>query len=276
MDGSGGGGRNISGEAQGDGSGSPDAARPLRDSAGTSAGNCSSGLEALMRALPLVDFVGALPNRAREGHTYITHILNALTGAWALELPPGGGHVLFSQAVPDQAWLYVQGQMSQFRRDSSQFLCLGQVEACTCEGTSFRWHALRRLYEATMHTQCQAPDGTLRTYWACMMGQFVVSASRVRQHSLRTYHQLLALLSVGPQHLVHEEPLAANRTPGEDHWYDQMSKGRQTLDDVYMGHVMERAWSLLFGCPTRQGGWKHTAWTLLTTGRLLPTSLQHC
>ena len=86
-----------------------------------------------MLALPLVDYVGALPNIAREGHTYITHILNAMTGAWPLELPPIGGHVLFSQAVPDQAWLYIQGQISLFQ-PNTQFLCLGKVEVCTCQG----------------------------------------------------------------------------------------------------------------------------------------------
>jgi hypothetical protein len=62
--------------------------------------------------------------------------------------------------------------------------------------------------------------------------QFVVSVSSVRQHSLHTYRQLLALLTVGPAHPLHEEPLVTNRT-GEP-WYDAMVEGRQTLDNVYM------------------------------------------
>jgi hypothetical protein len=54
----------------------------------------------------------------------------------------------------------------------------------------------------------------------------------VRQHSLHTYRQLLALLTVGPAHPLHLEPLVTNRT-GEP-WYDQMANARQTLDNVYM------------------------------------------
>jgi hypothetical protein len=40
----------------------------------------------------------------------------------------------------------------------------------------FRWHALRKLYEATTHTPCLAPDGVARSYWACMQVRVALSS----------------------------------------------------------------------------------------------------
>ncbi len=48
-----------------------------------------------MPHLPLTPPIPLLP--PAEGHTYVNHILSALTGGWELQLPPDGGHVLFSQ-----------------------------------------------------------------------------------------------------------------------------------------------------------------------------------
>jgi hypothetical protein len=196
------------------------------------------------QALPASVQVVELDNVAREGHTYLTHIINHYDS-----MP---GHMIFLQAgvegfdgVPEQ----FKGMCCVLERlatlnQTTGFLNLGfwlrtavhYNELPYWKGTLVR---LAEVYSWVY--QDLVPEVLDLTY----RGQFVVAKSRVLAYPKSFYSKLLGYLTAPVTHFV-----------ANDYRYLQPIPPQPTADtqknDPLFGHVMERSWGFIFGCgPTR-------------------------
>ncbi|KAG1677070.1 hypothetical protein FOA52_001240 [Chlamydomonas sp. UWO 241] len=198
-------------------------------------------LPGLMEQLPQADYFVVLPNIGREGHSYLAH----LTSQYGALAP----HTLFTQGVPNNYDRHFRTTLHHFKRQCTEFLCLGSLDKCSCANCGHykvRMGQLASLYKTGMGVNCS------RHFRSCQEGQFLVSRGRIAHHSLATWSRLTAYLEAGPGHWINDEFLNdANwqGTPQENEAQKaELESNMLSRDSTYFLHVLERAWSPLFRC----------------------------
>lgn len=169
--------------------------------------------------------VRRLPNRGREGGTYLTHLLTNWDDLAA--------HTLFMQAHVHNEFYLLQRLRDYFAANTG-YLSFGfsgkscPLTACVDEwGWRDRYHQLPSIY--TLLFGRLPPPGRFTLSYK---GQFIVSAQRARGVSKEKL-QILQNVLEGP-----ESPYSRN--VAED--------GEQGRDAPRFGFVLERAWGLVFAC----------------------------
>ncbi|RPB04826.1 hypothetical protein L873DRAFT_1173851 [Choiromyces venosus 120613-1] len=162
-----------------------------------------------------------LPNRGREGGTYLWHILNNWEDL--------AEHTLFIQADIHNFPTFLE-KLGAFFVSETGMLDLG-FSGISCTLTAcidpWKWEDKERflpqLY-STLHGSIPPPENAKLTY----KGQFVVSARRIRGVGRGVYERM--------QYLLEDE-----KSP-----WSSDKNGRR--DAPVFGYTLERAWGLLFGC----------------------------
>ncbi|GAA6026611.1 hypothetical protein JCM8202_000096, partial [Rhodotorula sphaerocarpa] len=191
-----------------------------------------------LREMEGVDEVVELPNRGREGGTYLHHILRRFEG-------PADVHPEQNITTTDHAdvtlflqhhleWDWIANLRFNFLERRTGFLSLSPYIESDC-GRDLRtgevFPRVRDIYSMFQEDLC--PPTHQLTTWAAQM---FVSRRRILANLPSKYRKLLDLLEAPPGHWVYEE--------GADfEWHGQM-----TTSNPFLGHAVERSWPLIFGC----------------------------
>ncbi|GAA5890006.1 hypothetical protein JCM5296_003676 [Sporobolomyces johnsonii] len=214
-----------------------------------------------------VDEVIQLPNKGREGGTYLTHILRRFAPP-APDDPFGAGHetehadlTLFLQH--HLAWSWIADQRFDFVDDRSGFLALGPWVKNDCgedlKGTG-RYERMKDIYVMALSRRRALPSPlvpqssrswlivrlsptlpyaqfcppTLQlSSWAA---QFFVSRQRIVANPPSKYQRLRELLEAPEEHWIYTEGAHFS-------WHGAMGP-----TNPYLGHALERSWPVIFNC----------------------------
>lgn len=184
-----------------------------------------------LQALTNATTITHLPNRGREGETYLHHILTHWDAL--------ATHTIFLQAE-------IHNPREVFPRIRDYFvpetgmLSLGFSSApCACDtcGDRFGWSdssgVIADVYEQVHHTSCVGGEPITLSY----KGQFIASAARIRGAGRSVYQGL-------------EDALV-----DMDSWThgDEYLDGREdSLNAPYLGFTVERLWGVLLQCSGRR------------------------
>ncbi|KAH0608341.1 uncharacterized protein H6S33_001475 [Morchella sextelata] len=176
----------------------------------------------------ILDHLGAdrivhLPNRGREGGTYLTHIIENWDDL--------AEHTLFIQAEIHN-FGHFQRRLLEYFVPETGMLSLG-FGGITCNLTDctdpWNWHDdaghLPRIYEEIYDRPAPA-EALLLSY----KGQFIVSGKRIRSLD-RYYYEYL------------REILESSKSA-----YSGKESGTSAGNAPRFGYTLERAWGLIFGC----------------------------
>ncbi|GAA5859722.1 hypothetical protein JCM1840_006425 [Sporobolomyces johnsonii] len=183
-----------------------------------------------------VDEVLQLPNKGREGGTYLTHILRRFAPP-APDDPFGAGHetshadlTLFLQH--HLAWSWIADQRFDFVDDRSGFLALGPWVKNDCgedsKGTG-RYERMKDIY----FREDFCPPTLQLSSWAA---QFFVSRQRIVANPPSKYQRLRELLEAPEEHWIYTEGAHFS-------WHGAMGP-----TNPYLGHALERSWPVIFNC----------------------------
>jgi hypothetical protein len=179
--------------------------------------------------------VSRLSNRGREGGTFLTHI----TKHW----DDLGSHTMFMQATmhyPKETLQRVKNFLvaPSEGNSSSGVISLGYYDECQCTSCHDKWDKSRtwsrivELYSLLNGALC--PRDILLTY----LGQILVSQKRIISRSIETYQYLQKVLESDMSHSIHADPR-------------QQGIFKDSRENPYFGHTLERAWTVLWGCNNR-------------------------
>ncbi|GAA5984942.1 hypothetical protein JCM11641_005593 [Rhodosporidiobolus odoratus] len=199
------------------------------------------------------DEIVHLPNYAREGGTYLEHIVtrynDTLPGGprrfsveaakhhgqrlWRKKRPIAD-HTLFMQS--HLAWHWLAGpRLANALHRNTGFLSFGPYLSNLCgsdsEGTGF-YPGAKSIYKEVLGKECtegKEEDRVLST-WA---GQFAVSRERVMSNGWEVYEKMREWIE------------APNDDPLHHLWNPS---GPSTQDNPAFGHSLERSWPLVFRC----------------------------
>lgn len=171
------------------------------------------------------DGIVHLPNRGREGGTYLSHIIENYDDL--------AEHTLFIQADIHNFRNFLR-RLEDYFVPATGMLSLG-FGGITCNLTDctdpWKWHDteghLPRLY-SELYGEPALAEAILLSY----KGQFVVSARRIRSMG-RYYYEYL------------REMLESEKSPWSGESSDPSRKGGNA---PMFGYTLERAWGLIFGC----------------------------
>jgi hypothetical protein len=180
-------------------------------------------------------FVSRLPNRGREGGTFLTHIIKHWDDI--------GSHTMFIQATmhyPQETLEKVQNFLvaPSEGNSSTGVMSLGYYDECQCTSCHDRWDVSRtwsriaELYSLLNGALC--PRNILLTY----LGQIIVSQKRIKSRSIETYEYLQRVLVSDMSHSIHADPR-------------QQGIFNDSRENPYFGHTLERSWMLLWDCNNR-------------------------
>jgi len=184
-----------------------------------------------------------LANVGREGHTYLSHIVEHYDDADAAE------YVFFTQENIEYRLEYMNAHLARFRGNCTGFLGMDVTYQCSCA----------RCYECTKPAYCASQrarqpeiyalvSGELCAggFLATMHGEFIVSQRRIHARPKAYYEYLLGLFEANASHFLHGP--SDNAFP-----YNAV--------DPPLGYVMEPLWSVMFNChrpsPTQTCKRKH-------------------
>ncbi|KAM0711151.1 hypothetical protein Q7P35_001890 [Cladosporium inversicolor] len=159
--------------------------------------------------------VRELPNKGREGETYLHHILDNYDNATGL-----ADHTMFLQAEMHDP-LYMRPRITQYFVPQTGFLSLWHLETVCSSSTSCRdhstWNSDPEVLESVFRTANNDTDfaDVVTTY----RGQFITSAPRIRANSKSMYEDLDRRFTASEE----ENPL----------W----------------GYDLERLWGVVMQCP---------------------------
>jgi hypothetical protein len=176
--------------------------------------------------------VRRLPNRGREGGTYLSHLLDNWDNLAA--------HTLFMQAEVHNEFYLLQ-RLQDYFTNNTGYLPLGFsgkfCELVDCEdewGWKDVYHQLPSIY--TLLYNSLPPLGKFSLSYK---GQFVISARRARGVTKEKLQVLMETLE------GNDSPYAKNR----DVDMAEMAVGKQSDSTApRFGFVLERAWGMIFGC----------------------------
>ncbi|KAI5797710.1 triose-phosphate transporter family-domain-containing protein [Geopyxis carbonaria] len=169
-----------------------------------------------------------LPNRGREGATYLHHINTHWNDLAA--------HTLFVQAELHSAAAVAARIDDYFDPARTGMLALGFAHGvCECRhcqdpwGGPDVWSRVPQIYEAVTGEKCSRP--ILLSY----AGQFIASAARLRGTRKGVYEELGEVVESGGEHWIHGDKRDGGRFGDE-------------VDNPYFGHSLERSWMVLLQC----------------------------
>ncbi|KAH8588845.1 hypothetical protein B0O99DRAFT_483805, partial [Bisporella sp. PMI_857] len=184
-------------------------------------------LEHLRKAIG-ADVVRSLPNRGREGGTYLYHIVNNWDNL--------AEQTLFIQAHAHNMRELIP-RLNRYLVPNTGMLSLGFAGvSCNCNtctdrwGWEDNWKMVPALYNKIYNQSCEPETSILLSY----KGQFVASGRRVRGVRRTIYKELL-------------DAITSEKGWSHD---DRMAGHKESADNPYFGFTMERIWSLLMQCAT--------------------------
>lgn len=173
------------------------------------------------------DVVKIIPNKGREGGTYLLHILD--------EWDNLASHTLFLQADIHK-FSGFKARITDYFVPSTGVLSLGfGYSACACDhcqdewGGKNVWYRVPEVYSAVTGELCPTSK-ILMSY----NGQFIVSSNRIRSTQKHVYEHMKYLLESDKDHWIHKDP--------------KTYMFKDTVDNPYFGHTLERSWMILFQC----------------------------
>jgi hypothetical protein len=130
--------------------------------------------------------VRELPNKGREGETYLHHILDNYDNATGL-----ADHTLFLQAEMHDPW-YMRPRITQYFVPQTGFLSLWHMQTMCSSSTTCRDHSTWNPDPEVLESVFRAANnGTeLVDMVATFRGQFIASAPRIRANSKSMYEDL--------------------------------------------------------------------------------------
>lgn len=185
-----------------------------------------ANLEALKEAAG-ADVVKIIPNRGREGGTYLTHILDDWDNLATHTLFLQGDIHMLSQ---------LKARITDYFVPQTGVLSLGfGYSSCSCDncqddwGGDDVWYRVPEVYSAVTGELCPTSK-ILMSYG----GQFIVSSSRIQLTEKHVYEHIKQLLESDKEHWIHEDP--------------KMGRFNDRVNNPYFGHTLERSWMILFQC----------------------------
>lgn len=166
-----------------------------------------------------------LPNKGREGGTYLSHIIDRWDNL--------AKHTLFIQGEMHE-FGHAKNRLEDFFNDKTGVMSIGFGHArCKCSqckdpfGTTNVWNRVPEIYSAIYGELCPNTD-ILMSY----TGQFVVSDKRIRGTPLHVYQHLKDVLESDLEHWIHEDRHSMKDEPSAPSF----------------GHTIERSWMIMFKC----------------------------
>ncbi|KIM81613.1 hypothetical protein PILCRDRAFT_821385 [Piloderma croceum F 1598] len=182
------------------------------------------------------DAIVSLPNRGREGGTYLNHILSHYDNSWGYYRRSPSRHVLFAQSLLENTNL-LHSRISALRK-STAFMSLGPYASCDCgrdaHGQKRYFPRMREVYSMFTGELCPG-GGQLCTY----KGQFIVSRRQILSHPKKRYQHLLEILEAPKGHWIYDDP--------EDYHWEYKGQ-KSSPSSPFFGHVLERSWPTIFRC----------------------------
>lgn len=173
------------------------------------------------------DVVKIIPNRGREGGTYLHHIVN--------EWDNFAAHTMFLQGDMHK-FQKLKDRISDYFVPKTGVLSLGFGQStCECNnckdswGGEDTWFRVPEVWSA-VHGELCPNSGILISYG----GQMIVSASRMRSSRKQVYEHIKGILESDEDHWIHADSKA-------DSFVDKP-------DNPFFGHTLERSWMTLFHC----------------------------
>jgi hypothetical protein len=131
------------------------------------------------------------------------------------------------------------------------FMCLHIWTGMACDGNEYwglgedtelhdMWGdvRLREIWAMVRHAFC------FDKFAACLRGEFLVSAKRIRQNPLKLYRNLFDAFLLPESHVVYRD---IELLKSENKWESSPA-------DPLLGHTLERAWAFMFDCHHLQAG----------------------
>lgn len=162
-----------------------------------------------------------LENVGRESHSYLWHILQHRHDL--------ADHTLFNQAMPDMDSALMTTRLKQFDATTGM-LGLAMIVECGCADCYLGEVPFIKEIWAMMQYDFCSPELKYSTF---MKGAFLVSKRRLLAVPEKVYRSLFALLAAPNGHWVHQQ-----------HTFE----GWKNVNSPLAGHIMERAWNILFDC----------------------------
>lgn len=173
------------------------------------------------------DVVKIIPNRGREGGTYLVHILD--------EWDNLASHTLFLQGDVHK-FSELKARITDYFVPRTGVLSLGfGYSSCACDnckdewGGDDVWYRVPEVYSAVTGELCPTSK-ILMSYG----GQFIASSNRIRSTQKHVYEHIKQLLESDKDHWIHED--------------SKMDRFNDGVDNPYFGHTLERSWMILFQC----------------------------
>lgn len=173
------------------------------------------------------DVVKIIPNRGREGGTYLVHILD--------EWDNLASHTLFLQGDIHK-FSELKARITDYFVPRTGVLSLGfGYSSCACDnckdewGGDDVWYRVPEVYSAVTGELCPTSK-ILMSYG----GQFIASSNRIRSTQKHVYEHIKQLLESDKDHWIHED--------------SKMDRFNDGVDNPYFGHTLERSWMILFQC----------------------------
>jgi len=172
-------------------------------------------------------------NMGRESGVYLHYILANYNN-----LPR---HVIFLQADVEG----IDNVLAVLNQATEQtgFLGLGVWVRCTCDNCNMipgKLVRIRELWALATGTLC------LGDFRANIRGQMLVSRERIHRHRPDFYLLLRQSLFAQPGHALHDDDRYIDDT--EFKQFMRIVVDTMGAHDSLFGHVMERMWSVIFGC----------------------------
>lgn len=173
------------------------------------------------------DVVKIIPNKGREGGTYLTHILD--------EWDNLATHTLFLQGDIHK-FSQLSARITDYFFPGTGVLSLGfGYSSCSCDncqddwGGDDVWYRVPEVYSAVTGELCPTSK-ILMSYG----GQFIASSNRIRSTKKHVYEHIKQLLESDKEHWIHGD--------------SKMGRFNDRVDNPYFGHTLERSWMILFQC----------------------------
>lgn len=173
------------------------------------------------------DVVKIIPNKGREGGTYLVHILD--------EWDNLASHTLFLQGDIHK-FSELKARITDYFVPRTGVLSLGfGYSSCACDnckdewGGDDVWYRVPEVYSAVTGELCPTSK-ILMSYG----GQFIASSNRIRSTQKHVYEHIKQLLESDKDHWIHED--------------SKMDRFNDGVDNPYFGHTLERSWMILFQC----------------------------
>lgn len=173
------------------------------------------------------DVVKIIPNKGREGGTYLAHILDQWDNLAV--------HTLFLQGDIHK-FPQLKARITDYFIPNTGVLSLGfEHSSCSCDNckddwdTDDVWHRIPEVYSAVTGELCLTSK-ILMSYG----GQFIASSNRIRSTRKHVFEHIKLILESDMDHWIHKD--------------SRDGRFKDRVDNPFFGHTLERSWMILFQC----------------------------